>query len=250
VAVIDLNADVGERTGGGGRAEDEAILGCVTSASVACGFHAGDAHIMRAVCEAAVARGVRIGVHVGYDDRPGFGRRELGARPGRLRDEAIYQIGALTACAAAAGGRVVYLKPHGALYARCAADPDAAAAIVEAAALGGGLALLGPPGSELLAAAAARGLPRAAEGFADRAYRADGGLVARSEPGSVLSPPQALDQAAGIARDEQVPCVDGSVIPLRVDSLCLHSDTPGAGGLARALRARLEAAGVEIRPFA
>ncbi|MGI8803752.1 MAG: LamB/YcsF family protein, partial [Solirubrobacteraceae bacterium] len=131
---MDLNADVGERSGAGSLDDDAAILDAVTSANVACGFHAGDAQTMRAICEAAVARGVSIGAHIGYDDRPGFGRRPLDVEPARLRDEAIYQLGALAACAAAAGGRLAYVKPHGALYSRCAHDRPAAAAIAAAAA--------------------------------------------------------------------------------------------------------------------
>jgi UPF0271 protein len=248
---IDLNADVGERIGRDALDDDAAILDAVTSANVACGFHAGDAATMRAICEAAVARGVSIGGHVGYDDRPGFGRRDLDVPPARLRDETIYQLGALSATARAAGGRLAYVKPHGALYARCAADEQVAAAIVEgAAAVDPGLAVLGPPGSRLLAAATARGLAPAAEGFADRAYLADGRLMARSEPGSVLDPDAALDQAERIARTREATAADGSPVPLAVASLCLHSDTPGAAALARALRDRLERAGIDIGPFA
>ncbi len=248
--LIDLNADVGERTGPESLDDDAAILDAVTSANVACGFHAGDPQTMRAVCQAAVVRGVRIGAHVGYDDRPGFGRRDLDVPPDRLRDETLYQLGALAACAAATGGRLAYVKPHGALYARCAADRPAATALVAAAAaLDPPLAVLGPPGSALLAAAAAAGLAPAAEGFADRAYLADGRLVPRGQPGSVLAAPAALDQAEQIACSHSAQAADGHRLTLDVASLCLHSDTPGAAGLARALRERLERAGVEIRPF-
>jgi UPF0271 protein len=248
---IDLNADVAERTGVDGLADDIAILAAVTSANVACGFHAGDAATMRAICDAAVARDVRIGAHVGYDDRPGFGRRELGVEPLRLRDETIYQLGALAACAAAAGGRLAYVKPHGALYTRCVADRPAAAAVAgAAAAVGLELAMLGPPGSELLAAAAAAGLATTAEGFADRAYLADGRLVPRGQPGSVLGGPQALAQAERIAGSGQAIAADGSAIAVVVGSLCVHSDTPGAAALAGRLRRRLEHGGVEVRPFA
>ncbi len=249
--MIDLNADVGERTGPEALADDAAILDAVTSANVACGFHAGDAETMRAVCAAAVARGVRIGAHVSYADRPGFGRRELDVAPGRLGEETAQQLAALAGAAATTGGEVVYVKPHGALYARCAADPAAAAAVAAAAAAADPpLAVLGPPGSELLAAAADRGLAGASEGFADRAYRADGRLVRRSEPGSVLATSAALEQAARIAGAGQVRAADGSLITVAVRSLCLHSDTPGAAGLARELRRRLEGAGIEIRAFA
>ena len=248
---IDLNADLGERAGADAFADDEAILAAVSSANVACGFHAGDASTMRAICAAAVARGVSIGAHVGYDDRPGFGRRELDVAPDRLYDETVYQLGALAACAAVAGGRVAYVKPHGALYGRCIADARAAAAIAgAAAAVDPRLAVLGPPGSELLAAAAAAGLEPVAEGFADRGYLPDRRLVARSQPGSLLALADAVAQAEEIATDQAVVAVDGRRITLPVASLCLHSDTPGAAALARALRARLEAIGFEIRAFA
>ncbi len=248
---IDLNADLGEGAGADARATDEAILDAVSSANVACGFHAGDASTMRAVCAAAVARGVSIGAHVGYDDRPGFGRRELDVDPDRLRDETVYQLGALSACAAVAGGRVAYVKPHGALYSRCIADPRAAAAVADgAAAVDSRLAVLGPPDSALLAAAAARGLEPVAEGFADRAYLPDRRLLARDQPGSLLALAEAVAQAQEIATHQAVLADDGQRISLAVASLCLHSDTPGAAELARALRARLEALGFEIRAFA
>ncbi len=248
---IDLNADVAERIGAEGLADDIAILGAVTSANIACGFHAGDAATMRALCEAAVARDVRIGAHVGYDDRAGFGRRELDVAPQRLGDETLYQLGALAACAAAAGGQLAYVKPHGALYTRCVTDRPAADAVAAAAAaMELDLTLLGPPGSELLAAARAAGLATAAEGFADRAYTADGALVPRSRPGSVLDASQALAQAERIAGAGEAIATDGSVIAVIVGSLCVHSDTPDAARLADRLRRSLERAGIDVRPFA
>ncbi len=249
--VIDLNADVGERPGRELLADDAAILDAVTSANVACGLHAGDAETMRASCEAAVARGVRIGAHVGYDDRAGFGRRELGVAAARLRDETSYQLDALESCAEAVGGRLAYVKPHGALYARCVADRPAADAIAAAAAaFERPLALLGPPDSELLAAAAARGLVPVAEGFVDRAYLANGELMARGRPGSVLAPAAALEQAERLACAGRAVAADGTPLRLIVGSLCVHSDTPGAARLARRVRDRLELAGVEFRAFA
>lgn len=248
---IDLNADVGERNGPDGLRDDAAILDAVSSANVACGFHAGDAQTMRATCEAAVARGVRIGAHVGYDDRAGFGRRDLDVPPQRLRDETVYQLGALAAAAHAAGGRLAYLKPHGALYGRCASDPAAAAAVADAVeTVDPPLAILGPPRSQLLAAAASRGLLHTAEGFADRGYLADGRLVPRTEPGSLLDAPAALAQAEQIVCTGQATAGDGSVLALTVGSLCVHSDTPGAATLAKALRQRLEHIGIELRAFA
>ncbi|MEA2354649.1 MAG: 5-oxoprolinase (ATP-hydrolyzing) subunit [Solirubrobacteraceae bacterium] len=250
MAVIDLNADVGER-GPESLADDLAILDAVTSANVACGFHAGDPDTMRAVCAGAVARDVRIGAHVGYDDRPSFGRVDRDVAPDRLRAETATQLDVLAAAAAAVGGRVSYVKPHGALYSRAAADRPTAEAIVDAAAaFDPGLAILGPPDSRLLEAAAARGLTGAAEGFADRAYLADGRLVPRTQDGSVLTPTGAVAQAEEIACAHRATAADGTPVALDVASLCLHSDTPGAAGLARALRARLERAGVEIRAFA
>jgi UPF0271 protein len=237
--VIDLNADVGERPGTEGIAADVAIVGAVSSANVACGFHAGDAATMRAVCAEAVARRKRIGAHVSYMDREGFGRRELEVDPHTLVQQIVQQIAALRIEAGLEHGRVGYVKPHGALYNRAAVDRVHADAVVTAiATVDRHLTLLGPPDSELLRAAAHHGIESVAEGFADRAYRPDGTLVPRGEPGSVLTPDQALDQAVQLAGDE------------RFHSLCVHSDTPGAADLAIAIRNRLIGAGFEIRPFA
>jgi UPF0271 protein len=236
---IDLNADVGERPGGAGVAADEAIMAGVSSVSVACGFHAGDGETMRRVCEAAVRLRKAIGAHVSYLDREGFGRRELEVDLDLLREQITQQIASLEATAVVAGGRVRYVKPHGALYNRAAADPLTASAVARAvtdAALG--LALLAPPDSELLRAAAVAGIPGFAEGFADRAYAPDGSLVPRTQDGAVLDAQAAVAQALELARSG------------RFRSLCLHSDTPGAAGLAVALRDRLIGAGFEIRPFA
>jgi 5-oxoprolinase (ATP-hydrolysing) subunit A len=216
---IDLNADVGEGFEG-----DDALLGIVTSASVACGAHAGDAETMERTCAAAGRGGVRVGAHVAYEDREGFGRRALDVAPAVLAAQVGAQIAAL-----AAFGAVRFVKPHGALYHRAAADPDVARVVVEAA---GGLPVIGPPGSALLAAAGPRGM---AEGFADRAYAEDGTLVDRSQPGALLCGEAALEQARRLAHG--------------VDTICVHGDTPGAVELARAVRAALEAAGVDVRPF-
>jgi UPF0271 protein len=231
---IDLNADVGEGVDG-----DLELLAVVTSASVACGFHAGDDSTMRALCEEAVAREVAIGAHVGYRDREGFGRRDLDVAPATVEAETIEQISALESHAVAAGGRVAYVKPHGALYHRASVDGECAAAIVSAIlAVGGGLAVLAAPGSMLLAQAEAAGLAAVTEGFADRAYAADGSLVPRSNAGAVLAADDAVKQALSIARSGGV------------RSLCVHGDTPGAVDLARRVRAKLEAAGIELRSFA
>ena len=238
--VIDLNADVGERPGAAGVAADAEMIAACSSLNVACGFHAGDAATMRAVCAEAVLRRKHIGAHVSFMDREGFGRRELEVEPAELRRQVAQQIAALRIEAGLEHGRVGYVKPHGALYNRAAVDHVYAEAIVSAiAAVDRHLILLAPPDSEMLRCAEAHGIAGAAEGFADRAYRADGTLVPRSEPGAVLSEPDAvLAHAEELARSG------------RFRSLCLHSDTPGAAELAVAVRNRLIGAGFEIRPFA
>ena len=224
--VIDLNADVGEGVGG-----DIELLAFVTSANVACGFHAGDAAIMRAVCAKAVERGVAIGAHVGYCDREGFGRRALDVPAATVDAETVEQIRALED-----HGPVAYVKPHGALYDRASVDEECAAAIVSA---GDGLPVLAAPGSALLAQARVAGVEAVTEGFVDRAYASDGSLVPRGSPGAVLGVEDAVRQALKIARGR-----------LDVRSLCLHGDTLGALELARRVVAELEAAGVELRSFA
>jgi UPF0271 protein len=225
--VIDLNADVGEGVDG-----DLELLAFVTSANVACGFHAGDAATMRAVCAEAVARGVAIGAHVGYRDREGFGRRALDVPAATVEAEIVEQIRALQE----AGGHVAYVKPHGALYHRASVDEECATAIVSAV---DGLPVLAAPGSALLAQARAAGVEAVTEGFVDRAYAPDGSLVPRGSPGAVLGVEDAVRQALAIARDR-----------LDVRSLCLHGDTPGALELARRVVAELESAGVKLRSFA
>lgn len=250
VPVIDLNADVGEREGAEWIAEDLTILAGISSANVACGFHAGDARTMRAICDEAVARHVRIGAHISYADRAGFGRRDRNVDPASLRDQSLYQLGALSAIAAAAGGLVTYVKPHGALYNRCAVDVTQATAVTDAIiAFDSSLALLGPPRSALLEVAASYGIRTVTEGFADRAYLPDRRLMPRDRPGSVLDPRSALAQASQIVVQQTVTASDGRPVALHVRSLCLHSDTPGAAELARALRSGLLRAGVEISAF-
>ena len=233
---VDLNADVGE-----GFADDPALLLLVTSANVACGFHAGDERTMPAVCAAAVAAGVSIGAHVSYRDRDGFGRRELAVDAVTVAGEVAAQIEALQAAAALAGGRVGYVKPHGALYHRASSDSECAAAVVAAAAAAGPLAVLGFPGSALLACARETGLSAVAEGFADRAYAADGTLAPRGEPGSMLEPAAAARQAVDLAEGR---LGDG------VGSICVHGDAAGAAALAAGVRGALVAAHVELRAFA
>lgn len=242
---IDLNADLGEGFGRWELTDDAGLLNVVTSANVACGYHAGDPTTMRRVCALAAAAAVRIGAQVSYRDLAGFGRRPMEVPADELADEVAYQIGALRVFAEAAGAKVVYVKPHGALYNRIVWDEEQAAAVVDGILLAGGgpgdsaLPVLGLPGSAVHQAAAAVGLPVVAEAFPDRAYRANGTLVPRTEPGAVIHDPdtvvsRALTLAsAGTAR-----------------SLCIHGDTPGAVGLAHRVRDTLTKAGIGIEPFA
>ena len=235
--VVDLNADVGEGFGA-----DAALVSLVTSVNVACGFHAGDAHTMRVVCTAAVASGVAIGAHVSYRDRDGFGRRELAIDPATVALDTAEQIEALQAAARPAGGRVAYVKPHGALYHRAAGDSECAAAVAAAAAgaAGGPLAVLGFPGSALLERARDVGLQAVAEGFADRGYAADGTLLPRGGPGSLLAAEAAARQAVALAAGG----LGGGV-----RSICVHGDTADAAEVAARVREALVSACVELRAF-
>ncbi|GGO52787.1 UPF0271 protein [Streptomyces daqingensis] len=250
--MIDLNADLGEGFGRWQLTDDDALLTSVTSANVACGFHAGDPVTMRHVCERAVAAGVSIGAQVSYRDLAGFGRRSMDVPAADLAAEVAYQIGALEIFARAAGSAVRYVKPHGALYNRCVRDAGQAAAVVEGIRLAGGtLPVLGLPGSELHSAAAAAGLPVVNEAFADRGYRPDGTLVPRTEPGALLDDPERIiARCFAIARGEEVTAVDGTPLRLPARSLCLHGDTPGAAQLARRIRAELGGADVTLKAFA
>ncbi|MGW4277581.1 LamB/YcsF family protein [Streptomyces seoulensis] len=249
---IDLNADLGEGFGRWRLTDDEQLLSVVTSANVACGFHAGDAVTMRRVCELAAARGVRIGAQVSYRDLAGFGRRAMDVPPDELAAEVAYQIGALEVFARAAGTRVSYVKPHGALYNRVVRDEEQAGAVVEGVLLAdAALPVLGLPGSRLLELAGKAGLPAVTEAFADRAYTGEGTLVPRGLDGAVITDPAAvLERSVRLARSGTVLSHGGEVIGVRARSLCLHGDTPGAVELARRVRARLAAAGVRVEAFA
>ncbi|GAA0490469.1 LamB/YcsF family protein [Streptomyces stramineus] len=251
-AVIDLNADLGEGFGRWQLTDDDALLSVVTSANVACGFHAGDPSTMRRVCERAAGLGVRIGAQVSYRDLAGFGRRAMDVPPDELADEITYQVGALRVFARAAGSDVSYVKPHGALYNRTVTDAGQAAAVVTGVLRAGGtLPVLGLPGSRLHEAAAEAGLPVVAEAFGDRAYTAAGTLVPRRSPGAVVLDPDAVvARSVRFARDAAVTALTGEEITVRARSLCLHGDTPGAAELARRVRAALEAAGVRLKAFA
>jgi len=249
---IDLNADVGESFGAWTLGDDAGVLDVVTSANVACGFHAGDPLTLRTTCRDAARRGVVVGAQVGYRDLAGFGRRFLDVAPDDLAADVLYQLGALEAMARVAGTRVAYVKPHGALYNAVVHHEAQAAAVVAAVvAYDAALPVLGLPGSVLLEAAADAGLPVVREAFADRAYTRDGRLVPRSEPGSVLHDPDAVaDRVLRIVRDHVVRSVDGHDVEVEAASVCIHGDTPGAVAMARRVRAALESAGVQIRAFA
>jgi UPF0271 protein len=249
---MDLNSDLGEGFGVWRLGDDDALLAVVTSANVACGFHAGDPATMRRVCTRAVGCGVAIGAQVGYRDLAGFGRRRIEYDPGELRDDIVYQLGALDGFARIAGDRVRYLKPHGALYNVAATDSGQAAAVVDAVrGYDAALPVLCQPGSVLARLAADAGLAVVAEGFADRGYTSDGRLVPRSAPGALVTDPaEVVARAVRMAVDGTVTAVDGSVVGCRVDSLCLHGDTPGAVELATRVRVGLRDAGVPLAPFA
>jgi UPF0271 protein len=248
---IDLNSDLGEGFGAWTLGDDDALLELVTSANVACGFHAGDPSIMRRVCAQAADRGVAIGAQVGYRDLAGFGRRAIDVEPDDLIADVMYQIGALDGLARAAGSRVSYVKPHGALYNTVVTDPEQAAAVVAAVRLyDPSLPVLGLPGSQLLSQATTAGLPVVQEAFADRAYTPEGHLVSRRLPGAVLhDPAEIADRCVLMAVDGFVIAEDGSRLDLTPGSLCVHGDTPDAVAIARLVRTELLAAGVTLSPF-
>ncbi|MGY1810226.1 LamB/YcsF family protein [Blastococcus sp. SYSU D00669] len=249
---IDLNADLGEGFGVWTLGDDDALLGVVSSANVACGFHAGDPSTMRRVCAGAVAAGVAIGAQVSYRDLAGFGRRFVDVAPAELTDDVLYQLAALDGIARAGGGRVAYLKPHGALYNAVVTHEAQARAVVDAVtAYDPALPVLGLPGSVLLRTAGAAGLRTVAEGFADRGYTPEGTLVPRRSPGALVEDPRAVaERAVRMAAEGVVVAVDGTTVDVAVDSVCVHGDTPGAVELARAVRAALTGAGLTIAPFA
>jgi UPF0271 protein len=249
---VDLNSDLGEGFGQWTLGDDDALLDVVTSANVACGFHAGDAPTMRRVCARAVERGVAIGAQVGYRDLPGFGRRYIDIEPEALTADVVYQLGALEAFARIAGDRVRYVKPHGALYNAIVHSEEQAAAVVAAVvAADRTLPVLGLPGSVFLRQATEAGLSTVAEAFADRAYTPEGTLVSRRLDGAVLhDPAEIARRCVAMATGDPVADVDGGPLVLRPDSICVHGDTPGAVEIARQVRQALTAAGVEVAPFA
>ena len=237
---VDLNSDVGEGYGAWPGGPDRELMKIITSANIACGFHAGDPSIMRRTCDMAVENNVAIGAHVSYPDLAGFGRRFIDMKPDELADAVIYQLGALAGCARVAGSKITYVKPHGALYntiVRHQAQADAVARAVKQ--YDAGLPLLGLPGtgSEIERAAAENGLTFLFEGFADRGYAADGTLIPRGHPGALLTDGDAAAQQAVFVADRGI------------TSICIHSDTPGAAELGAAVAVGLLQAGFELRAF-
>ncbi|OAB88697.1 hypothetical protein AWH69_02590 [Janibacter melonis] len=249
---IDLNSDLGESLGTWQLGDDAAMLDLVTSANVACGFHAGDSLTLRRTCEQAVERGVVIGAQVGYRDLVGFGRRFIDMDPAELAADVVYQIGALEMLAKVAGGRVAYVKPHGALYNAIVHHEEQAAAVVRAVvAVDPGLPVLGLPGSAFLRHAEEAGLTTVGEAFADRAYTPQGALVSRREAGAVLhDPDEVAARMVRLVTDGAITAIDGTDVAVRAGSICTHGDSPGAVAMARSVRAALTDAGVSIAPFA
>lgn len=245
---IDLNSDLGEAFGPWPMGQDAQLMSLITSANVACGFHAGDPGTMRTTLHVARAHGVAVGAHPGLPDLVGFGRREMQVTAGEVEDLVLYQVGALAAMAKREGLRLQHVKPHGALYTMACKDESLAEAVARAVvALDPTLVLFGLPGSELLRAGLDAGLPVAAEAFADRAYLPDGSLAPRALPGAVIHDVDTVvARAVAMVTDHEVVTTDGTTITFEADTLCLHGDTPGAVMLASAIRRGLEDAGVTI----
>ncbi len=245
---LDLNCDLGEGFGVYQPVDDEALLAEVTSANVACGFHAGDPATMARVARAAVRQGRALGAHPGLPDLQGFGRREMKISPAEAFDLVVYQVGAMQAVARAAGTRLAHVKAHGALYNMAAKDPELALAIARAVqAAGPDLMLYALSGSAMVGAARQLGLPVACEVFADRSYQADGTLTPRGRPGAMITDVEAaVAQVLGMLRDGTVRAITGETVRIEVHTLCLHGDQPGALVFAKALRATLNTLGVEL----
>ena len=246
---IDLNADVGESFGAYTIGHDAGLMKSITSANIAAGFHAGDPTVLRDTIRMAKANAVAIGAHPGFPDLVGFGRRELGVAPKEAEDFVLYQIAAVAGVAAAEGVSLQHVKPHGALFNMAVRNAELAASIARGvAAFDPSLILFGLPGSEILKAGRAAGLRVAAEAFADRAYQADGSLVSRRKPGSVICDADAVvSRAVRMVKDRTVVALDGAVVTLEADTICIHGDTPGSDELAARLRAGLERAGVTVK---
>ena len=248
---IDLNADIGESFGAWTMGLDSQLLPSISSANIACGWHAGDPMVMRSTVAAALAVGVALGAHPGYPDLVGFGRRSMSMSSDEVYSAILYQVGALKAFAEAAGSRLSHVKPHGALYNDAAVNPALARSIARAVkVLGGDMYLVGLPDSELSKAASELNLPYAREFFADRAYDENGRLVSRSKPGSVIhDSAQAVSRTLEAIHTGTVQSLSGKPIPACFDTICLHGDNPAAVDFARALRAALEANGIAVTPY-
>jgi UPF0271 protein len=247
---VDLNGDLGESFGPYRLGDDRRLLGCISSANVACGYHGGDPRVMDATVREAVARGVRVGAHPGFPDLVGFGRRDMRLSRDEARSDTTYQIGALHAFCRRHGTQLQHVKPHGQMNNLAFHDRDLAEAIVTAVADFDSHLILLSYGGWLARAAEAAGLPVAHEAYADRAYNADGTLVSRDLPGAVIhEPARVVERALDMVRDRRVRAVDGAWVDLRVDSICVHGDTPGAAELAAALREALAHAGVVVAPL-
>lgn len=248
---MDLNSDLGEGYGAWRMGDDAAMLAIVSSANVACGFHAGDPLTILSTLREAAQRGVAVGAHVSYPDRVGFGRRKMDVHPAELEADVVYQIGALQGLAAAAGTRVTYVKPHGALYNTIAEDAAQADAVIAGIrAVDPTLILMALAGASILGRARAVGLTVVAEAFADRGYTAAGALVSRRDPGAVLhDPEQVAERMLRLATEGTIEAADGSLLHLDAQSICVHGDNPAAVAMARRIRDRLVAAGVAIAPF-
>lgn len=251
MAVIDLNSDLGEGYGAWNMGDDDAMLALVTSANVACGFHAGDPAGLLRTLRAAAERGVAVGAHIAYPDRVGFGRRDMDVASAELVADVIYQIGALQGLARAAGTRVGYVKPHGALYNRIATDPRQGSDVIAGIrAVDPGLVLMALAGSPLVDLARSEGLTVVAEAFADRAYTATGELVSRREAGAVMHDMQRIVQRMlQWVRDGTLASIDGATVRIDAQSICVHGDSPGAVAVARALREAFTANGIVLRSF-
>ena len=246
---IDINSDMGESFGAYTIGHDAGLMTSITSANVAAGFHAGDPSVLRETIRLARIHGVAVGAHPGFPDLVGFGRRELNVTLQEAEDMVLYQVAAVAGVAAVEGVKIQHVKPHGALFNMAVRNAELARAIAKAvAAFDASLILFGLPGSEILAAGKAAGLPVAAEVFADRAYEPDGSLASRRKPGSVIHDPDAVvARAVRMAKERTVIAVDGSVVALEADTICVHGDTPGSDHLAAKIRAGLEAAGITVK---
>jgi 5-oxoprolinase (ATP-hydrolysing) subunit A len=246
---VDINSDMGESFGAYTIGHDAGLMKSITSANVAAGFHAGDPSVLRETIRLAKANGVAVGAHPGFPDLVGFGRRELSVTPQEAEDFVLYQIAAVAGVASAEGVMLQHVKPHGALFNMAVRNAELSAAIARAvAAFDRSLILFGLPGSEILKAGRAAGLRVAAEVFADRAYEPDGSLASRRKPGSVIhDAATVVARAVRMVKDHSVVAIDGTVVPLEADTICVHGDTPGSDELAAKIRAGFEAAGVNVR---